>query len=149
MEAEDTVINNAPAERGGGTVRNKREEIEKAVRASISDPRFSVERLAEAVGLSVSYLREIAESEYGTGPRWLIETIRIEEALKMLADGGGSVFSISRKVGYSNVRSFRKAFEKRVNMSPSECRDYLHKEKDEDTLFATLVKRLDGGEKFR
>lgn len=128
---------------------DKRKEIERILRLNIPNSQFSVERLAEGLKVSVSHLREIVELEYGSGPQWLIETTRLKASLGLIANGGGNLYSICKEVGYQNMRTFRRAFEKRLDMTPSECRKFFLDDARQEKTLRRLVEKLHRRENVR
>lgn len=77
--------------------------------------------LANRLGVSNSYLREVVRMNCGTSLGALIETVRLVHALDLIVDGRGqALYDISRAVGYLSARTFREAFKRRLGMSPSE-----------------------------
>jgi AraC-like DNA-binding protein len=80
--------------------------------------RFGVEQLAEELQVSPSYLREMVIIHFHTTPRRLIESARMELALKALRFES-CVYKVSHLSGYNCVRSFRRTFRIHLGMTPS------------------------------
>ncbi|MCP5053646.1 MAG: AraC family transcriptional regulator [bacterium] len=96
-----------------------------------SDDQFTVRGLAGEVGISYSYLYEVVHKNYDMSPRQLIETVRLEEAIRLIA-GGMKMMDIVKKLGYDNIRTFRVALYKRLRMNYTSCRSVLEKESREE-----------------
>ncbi len=80
---------------------------------------------ANEIGISVSYLREMMWIEYNMSPRLLIETIRVENALELLALDYQNLCQICKQTGFNNPKTFRRVFQKRIGISPSEFKQNL------------------------
>lgn len=98
--------------------------IKECIKENYMDVNFCVKVLAQNLGISGSYLSDVVHNYWGMGPRKLIESVRLEEAVKLI-DHERTLYELSRKVGYADVRIFRRAFTKRLGMTPSECRDMI------------------------
>lgn len=79
-------------------------------------------------------------------PQWLIETVRIGEALKELSKQDGRLYEVCKRVGYMNHKTFRRAFKKRLGITPSEFREMVSKDKDGTILkeYLKVVQRRSG-----
>jgi AraC-like DNA-binding protein len=95
--------------------------IKKIIEENAANYHFTVLHLAREMGISYSYLYEIVYGLFGMSPHRLIETIRLERAIHLIAEGK-MLIKIYRKLGYGNIRTFREAFYKRLNMNYSRCR---------------------------
>jgi len=100
-------------------------EIEKQIRNNFFNFSFDVHLLSEKLNLSESYLREIINLHFNCSPHHLIETIRLEEAVRLLNNNDLKIYSIASRVGYSNLRTFRRSFYKRFSISPQCLKDLI------------------------
>jgi AraC-like DNA-binding protein len=100
------------------------EKIEKIIKKNISNCHFSVERLAEELGISESYLRDKIFQIYCICPKNLIESIKLKQAIFLLNEGF-NIQITAIKLGYTNTRTFRRVFKKWLDITPSECRELL------------------------
>jgi AraC family transcriptional regulator len=91
-------------------------DIDGIIQANYAKQSFNVEKLAETLGVSGAYLREFICFEYGICPHKLIENVRLEKSISYLYKE--KVYIVARKIGYSNTRSFRRAFKKKFGMCP-------------------------------
>jgi AraC-like DNA-binding protein len=93
------------------------------VRKRCADNTFTVQCYANELNFSKSYLREIVNSTFSTSPQKLIETIRLEAAIKILYKNNATIYSVCAAAGYANQKTFRGAFRRRLNISPSELNE--------------------------
>ena len=100
------------------------EKIVNAISNRYIDRLFGVTELAYELNSSESNLREIVCMNFGMSPQKLIETIRLEKTIKLIATDSKQ-YSIAKTVGYSSTRSLRRAFQKRIGMSPSMYKNIL------------------------
>jgi len=107
-----------------------------------SDPQFNVNALAEKTGKSTSFLREVVYTAYGMGVHELIETVRLEQAIKLL-EANNEVIDLTRlKTGYAYSKTFRVAFRKRLKLTPQACRALLAEAKNKRSQAEALAKAL-------
>jgi len=130
---------------------NMIERIMEIIRTRFSDYRLTVDELATEAKISVSHLRELTCDALGRPPQWLIETVRLEEALKMIAETNGNLYAICKNVGYASQKAFRKAFRKRIGITPSIYREQVACAKLREIVIDKYMEVLHAktGEKFR
>ncbi|MFH1940753.1 MAG: helix-turn-helix transcriptional regulator [bacterium] len=104
--------------------------IENHIRQRFDDRSFDVNRLADELKVSESYLREIVNLSYNCSPHHLIETIRLEKAIRLLQNKNIHVYSVCSNVGYANLKTFRTAFKKRIGIAPCEFKNILYESKN-------------------
>lgn len=107
-----------------------------------ADPQFNVTRLVEKVGICRSYLHELAYNRYGMSLQYLIETVRLEIAIKLIATDGEKIDLIRIKSGYYNSKTFRTAFKKRLNLTPQQCKEMILQANDGKLEIAELINEL-------
>lgn len=132
----------------------KHKNIIERVRDRYVDYQFTVEHLANEVGLSLSQLRERIHFEYGMSPQELIETVRLEEAIKSLCKNKRqNLYELCATVGYMSLRTFLDAFKRRVGVTPTHWRaavEELHDTSEEmDRCIGLLWSNKGPDEKFR
>jgi AraC-like DNA-binding protein len=93
--------------------------IENLLEECYNDPNFCVEKMAQKLGLSLSYFRDIIEYHFQICPQKLIEIFRLCKSLKLLEEGLLE-YQIIKRIGYSSTRTFRRAFKNRFGILPSE-----------------------------
>jgi AraC family transcriptional regulator, arabinose operon regulatory protein len=82
---------------------------------------FSLEKLAEAAGLSVSRIAHLFRQQTGVTPQQFHEGQRVERARRLLEFTSRRVEAIAYEVGYDDPFYFSKRFKVRTGLSP---RDY-------------------------
>jgi AraC-like DNA-binding protein len=92
-----------------------------ALHADCARP-WTLEALARAVGLSRSALAERFRGAMGETPLAYLRTVRMQRAMRLLAEGDGTLEQAAVAVGYGDAFSFSKAFKRAVGVSPGEFR---------------------------
>ncbi len=62
------------------------------------------------------------KDEVGTSPADFVEKLRLDEARHRLSSGDNSVENVGLSVGFKSADAFRRAFERRLGISPSDYR---------------------------
>ena len=78
--------------------------------------------VADAMGISPSYLSRVFKEKSGTSFSELLLKTRMEKACEMLADIHYKSYDIAYYVGYDNPKNFSRAFKAYYGQSPSEYR---------------------------
>jgi AraC-like DNA-binding protein len=94
------------------------------IKANLSDPGLSAERIAEALFISRRRLYQLFDDGDGVSGR--IRAQRIERAKELLSDpahAGKGVGEISRQCGFANAAHFSRTFRKLVDETPREYRE--------------------------
>ena len=81
---------------------------------------ITLESVSHALGISVSHLSHFFAEKLHVNFRQYINSNRIARARLLMRDSGYSLTMISDACGYSNMRTFRRAFVKEVGCLPSE-----------------------------
>ncbi|MCD8325132.1 MAG: helix-turn-helix domain-containing protein [Lachnospiraceae bacterium] len=105
-------------EQRGRTVDEIREYIEMHYR----EPDMGLSRVGSEFRMSESYLSTIFKEQAGVNFGEYLEKKRIEEACRMLKDSDATINEVAERVGYNNVRTFRRAFVRVKGVSPREIR---------------------------
>ncbi|CAI6059368.1 response regulator [Cohnella sp. JJ-181] len=87
------------------------------------DERLSINRMAERLYLTPTYLCRIFKERTGQTINSYITDVRIEQAKTLLRDRRVKLSEISRRVGYQSANHFTKIFKKTTGMNPSEFRE--------------------------
>jgi len=95
------------------------EAVASVVEARLGDSMFTVEQLAEAVGLSRRQLTRRMKSSMGTTPAAFIRAQRLERAKELLAKHPETIAEVAEAVGFASQSAFGKAFRNEVGMTPS------------------------------
>ncbi len=81
---------------------------------------LTVEVLADKLSTSVRTLIRLFQRELQTTPAKYVEDVRIEAACQSIELGGRSMEEVARRSGYHSVDVLRKAFVRRIGVSPKE-----------------------------
>ncbi|NKY57872.1 helix-turn-helix domain-containing protein [Nocardia flavorosea] len=98
--------------------------VRAAVAAIHAEPgaRHSIGDLAARSGLSPRHFQRRFTAELGVGPAAYVEQVRIEAAQTALIDGD-PVGAVARRCGFGTAESLRRAFHRRLGVSPADYRD--------------------------
>lgn len=92
------------------------------VQERVTDPNLSVDSVAEQVGLSTNYLRDLFKATTGTSLSVLILTRRMELAKQLLTTTTRSVKEIASGAGFQSYNYFFTAFKRETGMTPRQYR---------------------------
>jgi transcriptional regulator GlxA family with amidase domain len=84
---------------------------------------LSVEALAERAHLCPRHFSRKFKQVFATTPANFIETMRLDEARRRLAESNKAIEQIGSSVGFKSGKAFRRAFERRFRVSPSRYRN--------------------------
>jgi len=96
--------------------------IDDYIQANFQHPGFSLDDIADHIGLSVGYLRQIFKIERGVPLNDYIIACRIRKACELLAGSEMTAKDISEAVGYLDSRYFYTLFKKKTGMTTDEYR---------------------------
>lgn len=96
--------------------------IDDQIQTNFHRPDFSLDEIADKMGLSIGYLRQIYKQERGLPINEQIITTRIDNARELLTTTTLTAREISELVGYLDSRYFYTLFKKRVGMTTDEYR---------------------------
>jgi two-component system response regulator YesN len=83
---------------------------------------LSIQRIAEAHGLSPNYLSRLFKKETDMTINGYIEQVRVERAKELLANDRMKMMEVAERVGYHNPNYFATVFRKLTGVLPSEFR---------------------------
>lgn len=83
---------------------------------------ISVESLAEHFGVSARTLNRRFHEALGCSPTQYLQEVRIEGAKRLLETSSFSLEDVMERVGYHDLSSFRRLFERMTKVSPSRYR---------------------------
>jgi transcriptional regulator GlxA family with amidase domain len=83
---------------------------------------LSVPTLAERSGMSERNFARVFKAEGGFTPAEFVELARIDEARRLIEGADVSLKRLADQVGYANIDGFRRAFVRRLGISPSDYR---------------------------
>ncbi|MCV4566526.1 AraC family transcriptional regulator, partial [Escherichia coli] len=87
-----------------------------------SDPKLTLESVAQSLNVSPVYLSRIIKQELGVSFVNLLTEIRIKKAIQLLTSTDLTINEISERVGYDTQHYFSTAFKKAVGMPPNQYR---------------------------
>ena len=80
------------------------------------------EDLASIIGVSRTTFYRLVKRRHATSPAKVVESLRMEEASRLLTESAHSIDVIADQVGYASAFSFSAAFKRVVGMPPSQFR---------------------------
>lgn len=83
---------------------------------------LTLQELAHMVYMNSSYLSALFKKKTGKNFSKFLLDVRMEKAVSFLKDTNLSVQEIAKRVGYEDVRTFRKVFKESVGLSPMKYR---------------------------
>jgi len=87
------------------------------------DEDLSVAALADRAALSERSFSRAFRAEVGQTPAVYVESLRVERARALLEDGAQSLDAVARATGFSSPEVLRRAFHRRVGVSPAAYRE--------------------------
>lgn len=105
----------APAGRGA------LQELQRYIAAHPAEA-HSVASMAGRVSMSARHFARIFRHEVGMTPAEFVEAMRVESARRLLEDGHESPKRVAARCGYADVNGLRRAFMRRVGVTPAEYR---------------------------
>ena len=97
-------------------------KINDIIDRELCNPSFSLDTLAEAVGMSVAYMCRLYRQYTGNTIIELVVSKRMEKARQLLSDTELPVNEIAELVGYTNSTYFYRVFKKTNGITPNEFR---------------------------
>ena len=87
------------------------------------DEDHSVDRLAARVAMSPRHFARVFRDEIGSTPAAYVERVRVEVARRLLETTALAAPDVARAAGFGTTETLRRAFARRVGVSPNEYRD--------------------------
>ncbi len=103
--------------------------IMNTVAKNYADPEFTVEKLAREAGVSASKVPGMLKKRFNLNFKQYLNTIRINEAKRLLRETDKHITSCAFTVGYNNIPHFNRTFKQFEGMSPKEYRKKQQEEK--------------------
>lgn len=98
-------------------------KAQKIIKRDYKNPQLSSGTIGDELGLSRDYFLSVFKKETGMKVSDYIHKIRIENACKILTKNKHSITEIAYLVGYTNVRTFTRAFTKIMGVAPGVYRE--------------------------
>ncbi|MDF1761334.1 MAG: AlkA N-terminal domain-containing protein [Coxiellaceae bacterium] len=101
--------------------------VQRAVRMmdSVSTEEVSVNSIAERLGVSDRWLRELFHEQVGASPQSVLLYKKLNVARNLLDHSSLSITDIAFSSGFQSIRRFNDAFKKRFKQTPSDIRNSL------------------------
>lgn len=109
-----------------------------SIKANLSNEQFSVEQLAEEIGLSRSHLYRKLNRISGLSISQFIREYRLRLAVQILKKESISISEVAYKVGFNSVTYFNKCFHDLFGYSPGQIRKGL-KEKSGNFVYPSSL----------
>jgi transcriptional regulator GlxA family with amidase domain len=93
---------------------------------------LSVKTLAATVGMSERNFRRLFVDELGETPREYVERIRLDEARRQIEDTNLPAQAVARQCGFRTMDSLRRAFVRRLGVTPQWYRARFHSKNETD-----------------
>lgn len=85
----------------------------------VAEP-LTVEALAARAGMGTRHFSRVFRAAFDTSPARFIERLRLDKARVMLSSDAARIEEVARAAGFSSGDSFRRAFDRRFGLSPSQ-----------------------------
>ena len=106
-----------------GKKNNTAVQIIEYMKANCTDYSLSLDMVAQAYGITPSYICRIIKQEVGMSYKEYLTGLRIAQAKAILADEGIGIKEVCERVGYTNVSHFIKVFTNHTGVTPAKYRD--------------------------
>lgn len=97
--------------------------IEKYIHENYADPSMGLNKISDEFQISESYFSHMFKEKTGVNFSTYLETIRLNEATRLIRETDTSLNELYILIGYNNANSFRRAFKKVYGITPSAMRD--------------------------
>jgi transcriptional regulator GlxA family with amidase domain len=83
---------------------------------------LTLQRLAERANVCQRHFTRLFRKSFGSSPADFVESLRLGEARRLLQEGGSRIEQVAGAVGFASPDAFRRAFERRLGLTPSQYR---------------------------
>jgi AraC-like DNA-binding protein len=101
-------------------------QVKAEVLKHYADPSLGIASIAETIGKSPYYISKLFKVETGSGILDFIGSVRVGRGKELLLTGELTQEQIAEQVGFTNVRTFQRAFKKVEGVPPGKLRSGLH-----------------------
>lgn len=118
------LLDTMPEDRRGWSQGLRDMHVRRALEALHAQPEaeWTLDEIARRAGLSRSGLAQKFRQTVGTSPLQYLTTLRMQSAMRMLAESDTKLETVAQAVGYQDAFSFSKVFKKVVGVSPKAFR---------------------------
>lgn len=113
IEINPKIISNTPADS------KFLDKILELIENNLSNSEYSVEQLALDYGVSRIYLNRKIKALTGETTNEFMRNIKLKHAAELLKQNKLNVSEVAWEVGYNDIRTFRKRFKEKFELSPS------------------------------
>jgi signal transduction histidine kinase/ligand-binding sensor domain-containing protein/DNA-binding response OmpR family regulator len=99
------------------------EKIMAVINEHLSEEEFSIEEIADEVGMSRAQIYRKLKAITGKSPSLFLRTVRLTKSKKLIQSKEFSISEISYKVGFSSPAYFSRCFKDEFGYSPSEQKE--------------------------
>lgn len=99
------------------------EKVTKFINENFQDENLNISIIAETYNMHPSYISKLFKAQTGEGILDYLNKVRIDEAKKILKRNNFNLESVSKMVGYSNIKTFTRSFTKIVGITPGKFKD--------------------------
>lgn len=96
------------------------EQAQAYIRAHYADSNLNLSTLADALSKNPNYLSQTYSKQTGEGLLDYVRQVRVRHAVDLMRRSRAPVEQIAAQVGFANVRTFRRAFEKVMGVQPGQ-----------------------------
>jgi signal transduction histidine kinase/ligand-binding sensor domain-containing protein/CheY-like chemotaxis protein len=97
-------------------------QVQKHIKANLSDPDFGVKELCQEVGLSRTQLHNKLKALSNRSTSIYIRSIRLQVAQRLLEESDKTIAEIAYEVGFNDPNYFSRTFNQEFGASPSQYR---------------------------
>ena len=97
--------------------------VQEYIKNNYQNPNLNLSGIAQHFHISEGYFSVIFKEASGISFAEYLEKIRIDKSCTLLTSTDSTIHEIADSVGYNSVYSFRRAFKRIINISPSEYRE--------------------------
>lgn len=108
------------------------EKIKEYITKNYADEGLTVAMIADKFNMNANYLSTKFKSQYSIGMYDYITDIRIEKAKKILANENCTIEKVAMMTGYTNTRTFSRAFSLRTGVTPGKYKTIILKNESDD-----------------
>lgn len=103
------------------------EKMKQYIGDNFGSTQFSVQTLADELGMSASYLSRYFKEQTGFTISHYVNRLRMEKAKELLTHGEGNLQELVDQIGYGSVSGFIRKFKEQEGMTPGDYRTMKHK----------------------
>lgn len=99
------------------------QRITRFIEEHYDDPELTVQKIAQRLSMSASYLTHYMRERMQTTPSKYLESVRMEKAEYLLRQTDSQIKEITRQVGYADASSFVRKFKAEKGVTPMQYRE--------------------------